>query len=81
MSNVGLSHEIGRKIRDAVDHHRAESSHHADQADSIDGAWRERDYQWLKDAGVISARDLDEIERAMTENVGRARKRTSRKRR
>ncbi len=84
----GFSHEIGRKIRDAVDNHRREADdhrqeavHHDDQADSIDDAWTRHEFQWLKDAGVISARDLNQIERAMAENKGRGRKRTSRKRR
>lgn len=77
---AGLSAEIGRKIRDAVDFHRGESEDHLRLADDIDDAWQQRDYEWLRSAGVISAADLREIEQAMVEANGR-RKRTSRRRR
>lgn len=74
----GLSAEIGRKIRDAVDFHRGESEDHSRLADDIDDAWRSHDYEWLRSANVISAADLREIEHAMVANP-RRRKRTSRR--
>lgn len=67
----GLSAEIGRKIMEAVDYHRREADDHARQADDIDDAWRQHDYVWLQQVGVISKRDLDDIESAMAANPRR----------
>lgn len=56
---MSREHEIGSKIKEAIEHHRAESNYHGDQADSIADAWRERDYQWLASARVITQREAD----------------------
>jgi len=56
---MSVQADIGQKIREAIDHHRMESSYHGDQADSIHDAWGERDYQWLADARVITQREAD----------------------
>jgi len=77
----GLSAEIGRKIRDAVDFHRGEAEDHSRLADDIDDAWQQRDYEWLRGAGVISEAELREIEQAMVAANRPRKRRTSRRRR
>jgi hypothetical protein len=68
---MSLSGDIGRKIRDAVEYHRAMASDHRDRADAIDDAWGDRDYQWLASTGVITQREASHMLGASSGRRGR----------
>jgi hypothetical protein len=46
---------IGAKIRDAIDFCRGQARDFRERADEIDTAWKEYDYSWLAETGVITA--------------------------
>lgn len=49
---------IGAKIADAIGHYRSVAREAREQADAIDTAWKNEDWDGLVDAGVITAADL-----------------------
>ena len=49
---------IGQKIADAIGHYRSVARDAREQADAIDTAWKNEDWESLVDAGVITAADL-----------------------
>lgn len=52
---------VGEKIHEAVKSLRSIAADYRRQADEIEAAWSEGDYEWLHLAGVISSRDLDAV--------------------
>lgn len=53
---------VGEKIHEAVKSLRSIAADYRRQADEIEAAWSEHDYEWLHEAGVISSRDLDAVD-------------------
>jgi len=49
---------LGQKIADAIGHYRSVARDAREQADAIDAAWKNEDWESLVDAGVITAADL-----------------------
>lgn len=49
--------DVGEKIRAAIDELRGKAKDASDEAQDLQGAWEDRDWGWLVEAGVITTRD------------------------
>lgn len=56
---MSASADIGRKIKEAIDHYRTQEEEARLAAQLIRDYWSEGQYGWLAEAGVITRREAD----------------------
>ena len=54
--------EIGQKIREAIEHHRAVAADHRYRAERILEAWERRDFEFLVEVGVLTEGEANDFQ-------------------
>jgi len=52
---------IGEKIQRHVDHLRDSAARLAEEATEVERAWGQRDWEWLRSNGILTARDVADL--------------------